>query len=245
MEEKISVTRKFPLYQQVYETLRTAILTGKWPPGALIPPEPQLMEELGVSRTTLRQGIDLLCREGLLKKKQGKGTFVSVPSLEENIHRIVSFTEDMLQRGLTPQTRVIFSGLVEAPLEIAEKLGIPPGEELARLDRLRLANGEPLSVEEAHLVHKFCPGVLERHNYALVPLRKVLQDDYHIQLVRAKETIRAISAPKNMMRLLEVERNVPLLFIERVSIDQHGRKVEYLRKFYRGDRYVLYNELQG
>lgn len=245
MEGKVSFAKKLPLYRQVYELLRTYILTGKWPPGTLIPPEPQLMRMFGVSRTTLRQGIDLLCREGLLQKKQGKGTLVSVPSLEENIHRIVSFTEDMLQRGLTPQTRVIFSGIIEAPLEIAEKLEIAPGEELARLDRLRLANGEPLSVEEAHLVHQFCPGVLERHNYALVPLRKVLQDDYGIQLVRAKETIRAISASKNLARLLGIEENAPLLYIERVSIDQYGRKVEYLRKFYRGDRYVLYNELQG
>jgi DNA-binding GntR family transcriptional regulator len=86
---------KLPLYQQVYEILRTAILTGEWKVGELIPPEPVLMKELQVSRTTLRQAVDLLCREGFLEKKQGKGTFVRVPSLEENIHRIISFTEDM------------------------------------------------------------------------------------------------------------------------------------------------------
>jgi len=86
---------KLPLYQQVYEILRTAILTGEWKVREPIPPEPVLMKELQVSRTTLRQAVDLLCREGFLEKKQGKGTFVRVPSLEENIHRIISFTEDM------------------------------------------------------------------------------------------------------------------------------------------------------
>jgi GntR family transcriptional regulator len=236
---------KLPLYQQVYEILRTAILTGEWRAGELIPPEPQLMEELQVSRTTLRQAVDLLCREGLLQKKQGKGTFVRVPSLEENIHRILSFTEDMLQRGMVPQTRVIFSGLVEASPEIAEKLGVEAGEELARLDRLRLANGEPLSVEEAHLIHRLCPGVLERYDYATVPLRKTLAEDYGIHLHRAREFIRAITAPRKLASLLAVPENAPLLYIERVSFAEGDRAVEYLRKFYRGDRYVLYNELYG
>ncbi|MBC7218340.1 MAG: GntR family transcriptional regulator [Candidatus Caldatribacterium sp.] len=236
---------KLPLYQQVYEALRAAILTGEWKPGDLLPPEPKLMERFGVSRTTIRQALDLLCREGLLQRKQGKGTFVQAPSIEQNIHRILSFTEDMLQRGLVPKTKVIFSGIIEAPQEIAEKLGIQPGEEVARLDRLRLANDEPLSVEEAHLIHRLCPGVLERHDYSKIPLRETLAKEYGIYLKRAQETIRAIAAPRNLVRLLQIENNAPLLYIERVSFDQYDRPVEYLRKFYRGDRYVLYNELQG
>jgi GntR family transcriptional regulator len=236
---------KLPLYQQVYEILRTAILTGEWKVGELIPPEPVLMKELQVSRTTLRQAVDLLCREGLLEKKQGKGTFVRVPFLEENIHRIISFTEDMLQRGMVPQTKVIFSGLIEASPEIAEKLRVKVGEELARLDRLRLANGEPLSIEEAHLVHRLCPGILEKHNYAETSLRKTLAEDYGIYLRRAKELIRAIAAPRKLANLLGISENAPILYIERVSFIASGEAVEYLRKFYRGDRYVLYNELQG
>lgn len=244
-ERRIDFTSKLPLYQQVYEILRASILTGEWKPGDMLPPEPELVRQFQVSRTTIRQAVDLLCREGFLSKKQGKGTFVQAPSIEQNIHRILSFTEDMLQRGLVPQTKVIFSGIVEASQEIAEKLNVPPGEEIARLDRLRLANGEPLSVEEAHLIHRLCPEVLGRHDYSKVPLRETLVKDYGIHLKKARELIRAIVAPKNLARLLMVAENSPLLYVERVSFDQYDRPVEYLRKFYRGDRYVLYNELQG
>ncbi len=244
-ERRVDFASKVPLYQQVYEILRTSILRGEWKQGDLIPPEPELMRMLGVSRTTVRQAVDLLCREGFLEKKQGKGTFVRTPSLEIDTHRIRSFTEDMLQRGMTPQTKVIFSGLVEAPPEIAEKLGVPEGAELARLDRLRLANGEPLSVEESYLVHHLCPGVLERHDYAKISLRKTLAEDYGIRLQRARELIRAIAAPRKLAHLLTVPEGAPILYVERVSFTASGEAVEYLRKFYRGDRYVLYNELQG
>uniref|UniRef100_A0A7V3YM55 GntR family transcriptional regulator n=1 Tax=Candidatus Caldatribacterium californiense TaxID=1454726 RepID=A0A7V3YM55_9BACT len=101
-ERRIDFASKVPLYQQVYEILRTAILKGEWKQGDLIPPEPELMRMLGVSRTTVRQAVDLLCREGFLEKKQGRGTFVRTPSLEIDTHKIRSFTEDMLTAGDDP-----------------------------------------------------------------------------------------------------------------------------------------------
>ena len=145
-------------------------------------------------------------------------------------------------RGIEPGTEVLSSELLPAPREIAEKLEIAPGEELAHLKRLRLADGEPMSIEESHLVHRYCPGVLQG-DYASNPLREALDEDHGIRLVRAKQIIRAILTPCDLAHLLSIPPQAALLYVERVSYSQHNIPVEFLRIYYRGDRYVLYNEL--
>ncbi|MGQ9501888.1 MAG: GntR family transcriptional regulator [Anaerolineae bacterium] len=235
---------KLPLYHQLYEILRDHILSGAWQPGESIPPESELVKQYHVSRTTVRQVLDLLVKEGLIFRQRGRGSFVAHPTVEQGLTRIISFTEDMRRRGLQPGTQVLSVELVGAPPEIAAYLRISPGEELALLKRLRLADGEPMSIEESHLVHRYCPGVL-RYDYASQPLRETLECEYGIRLVRARQTIRAIAAPSTIAHLLKVPARAPLLYVERVSYTHGDVPVEYLRYYHRGDRYVLYAELQG
>jgi GntR family transcriptional regulator len=242
--KRIDRNSKLPLYHQLYEILRSNIISGEWQPGDLIPPESELVERYQVSRTTVRQVLDLLANEGLIYREQGRGTFVAHPTVEHTLVRIVNFTEDMRVRGCEPSSKVLFSGLVPAPQDIAERLGIEPGEELARLERLRLADGEPMGIEESYLVHRYCPGVL-RGNYVSHSLREALARDYGIRWTHAKQSIRAILAPRDLAETLGIQPGAALLFIERVSYSQEGVPVEFLRIYYRADRYVLYNELQG
>lgn len=242
--KRIDRASKIPLYHQLYEILRGNIVSGKWQPGDMIPPESELTEHYQISRTTVRQVLDILVSEGLIEREQGRGTFVAHPKVEQGLVRIISFTEDMRQRGFEPGTQVLFAGLVPAPSDIAEKLEVEPGEELACLERLRLANHEPMSIEESYLIHRLCPGVL-RGDYASNPLREALERDYGIRLVRARQIIRAILAPNDLAKTLSIKPRSALLFIERVSYSQENAPVEFLRIYYRADRYVLYNELQG
>jgi GntR family transcriptional regulator len=235
---------KVPLYQQLYEILRGNIVRGDWQVGYMIPPEPVLIDRFQVSRTTVRQVLEMLVSEGLIYRQQGRGSFVAQPTLEQGLSRIISFTDDMRNRGLEPGTRVIFSGLIEATPEFAEQLQVPVGTELVRLERLRLANQEPMSIEESYLVHSLCPGILD-FDYAKNPLREALEEKYGIRLVRAKQIIRAIQSTHPISSLLSVPPKSPLLFIERVSFSQQFIPVEFLRIYFRGDRYSLYNELQG
>ena len=239
---QIDRSSKLPLYHQLYQILRDDIVRGEWQPGDMIPPESELIEQYQLSRTTVRQVLDMLANEGLIYRQQGRGTFIAHPTVEQALVRIISFTEDMRQRGVRPGTEMLSSGLIPAPQDIAEKLEIEPGEELARLERLRLADGEPMSIEESHLVHRYCPGVLEG-DYASNPLREALERDYGIHWTHAKQTIRAISASRNLARLLSVPPHSALLYIERVSYSQPNIPVEFLRIYYRGDQYALYSEL--
>ncbi|NIS80155.1 MAG: UTRA domain-containing protein [Anaerolineales bacterium] len=240
--DRVNRESKVPLYQQLYEILRRKIQNAEWKPGDIIFPESELIELYQVSRSTVRKVLDILVHEGLIYRQPGRGTFVTHPTLEQGMTRIISFTEDMIQRGYEPGTEVLFAGVVPAPVEIAQKLEVEPGEELARIRRLRLADGEPMSVEDSLLVHRYCQGVL-KHDHASNPLRRVLEQDYGIRLVRAKQVIRAILAPVDLAQLLLIKPRSALLLIERVTYSDQVIPVEFLRIYYRADRYSLYSEL--
>jgi len=235
---------KLPLYHQLYEILREKVRRAEWRPGEMIPSESELLKRYGVSRVTARQALDALVRDGLIYRERGRGSFVARPALEKGIMRILSFTEDMLQRGLTPGTRVLCAGVIRAPFEIAEKLSVEAGEELVRLERLRLAENEPLSIEESHLIHRYCPGIL-KHDFAQESLCEVLERDYGIRWSRATQVIRAVVAAPREAEILSIRPRSSLLFLERISYSQQSTPLEFLRIQYRGDRYALYNELTG
>jgi GntR family transcriptional regulator len=234
---------KLPIYHQLYELLRNHIVRGEWQAGDILPSESELIEQYQISRITVRQALEALVNDGLIYRQRGRGTFVAHPTVEQGLSRIISFTEDMHQRGFKPGTEVLFHDLVSASAEIAKQLQVEPGEELVRIERLRLADGEPMSIEESHLVHRYCPGVLQ-HDYSENPLRQILEDDYGIRLVRAKQVIRAIPASSQLAEKLSISPKAALLYIERVSYSTENIPIEFLRLYHRGDRYALYNELR-
>jgi GntR family transcriptional regulator len=242
--DRINRESKLPLYHQLYEILRRDILGDKWQPGDMLPPESELIDRYEVSRTTVRQVLDILVNESLIYRQRGRGTFVAHPTVEQSLVRIVSFTDDMRHRGFEPGTQTVTADVVSAPEDIAQKLDVEVGEELAHLSRLRLADGEPMSVEEAYLVHRYCPGVLDG-DYASNSLREALERDCGIRLVRAKQAIRALPATAELAELLSVPPGSALLALERISYSQENVPVKFLRIYYRGDRYALHSELQG
>ncbi len=245
MKSQAAISResKVPFYYQLYEILRSHIADDHWAPGDALPTENELVETYQVSRSTVRQALDVLVSEGLIYRQRGRGTFVAHPTIEQTLSRIVSFTDDMLQRGMQPGTKVLFSGLISAPEDIAKRLNIQPGEELTRLERLRLADGEPMSLEESYLIHRYCPGILE-HDYSSEPLRRVLEDKCNVRLTHAKQTIRAVNATRKQAGKLGIKAQAALLFIERVSYSSQNIPVEFIRFYHRGDRYTLHNELR-
>jgi len=233
---------KIPFYYQLYEILNKKITSGEWQPGDLLPAESELLEKYQVSRATVRQAMDILVTKGQITRERGRGSFVNEPTIEQTLSRIISFTEDMKQRDMKPSTQVLDKGLLSAPEDVAEQLQVKVGEELAHLRRLRLADGEPMSIEDSYLIHRLCEGVLDQ-DYVSQPLREALSKRYGLRLVSARQSIRAVAASPEIAMLLKIEAGDPLLFIKRVSYDNDNRPVEFIRFYHRGDRYALYNEL--
>lgn len=240
--ETINRQSKIPYYQQLYSILRGKISRDEWKPGDLIPTENELINTYQVSRSTVRQVLDMLVSEGLVYRERGRGSFIAHPTVEQTMTRIVSFTEDMHQRGFEPGTRILSASQLKANPDISAKLQVSPGELLTRVERLRLADGEPMSVEESYLVDRYCQNLLAQ-DYTNDPLRAILERQYGIRLVNARQVIRAISASRYLSELLEIKPNSSLLFIERVTYSQAAIPVEFLRIYYRADRYSLFVEL--
>lgn len=232
-----------PFYYQVYQILLQKIVSDEWEPGDLLPTEKDLQEQFDVSRATVRQALDMLVNEGLIYRQRGRGTFVAEPVIEQGLSRIISFTEDMRQRGLEPGTRLLEVSLNPATEDVAEQLDVSAGEELAYIKRLRLADDKPMSLENSYLVHRYCSGVLESYDGSQ-SLRALLEMEFGLRLVRARQTIRAVIATGELAKQLDIDLGAPLLYIRRITYDATKRPVELLKTYHRGDRYVLYNELR-
>lgn len=243
--QQLNRDSKIPLYHQLYEILRARILRGDWQPGDMIPTGPELTEHYQVSRMTVRQSMDILVSEGLIYRRRGLGTFVSQPTIETGLSHMIDFAEDMRSRGFRPSTKILAAYLAPVSQNTAKKLEIELGEELAVIRRLRLANEEPISIEASHLVHRYCPDVLEKHDYASYSLRKALEQDYGIRWKYAKQIVRAISASEEIAGELGIAEFEPVLAVERISYAQNDKAVEFLRIYYRGDRYSLFGEIQS
>lgn len=239
----INRNSRIPFKHQLYEILIQKISDGEWKPGDQLPAESELIEKYQVSRNTIRNVLNMLVQKGLIYRERGRGTFISKPRLEQSMVSIINFTEDMKRRGIAASSRVISSELLPAPKDIADKLNISPGEELALLRRLRLGDEKVLGLEESYIVHKHCPGVLTKNDYSKFSLRETIRREYGLKWLRATQVINAVNASKELANLLNINERDALISIERVSYSQEDIPVEFIRIYYRGDRYLLYNEL--
>jgi GntR family transcriptional regulator len=231
---------RIPKYYQVKRQLLE--LTRTMSPGTPVPPERELAQRYGTSRTTVRQALAELVIEGRLLRMQGKGTFVAVPKVAQ-VLELSSYTEGMRAQGLHPQTHILDSGYVSADDELAALLDIRPGNRVLRIHRLRLADGQPMSVDASHLSARRFPGLhrsLERHP----SLYEALATDYGVEVAEAQETIETVLADPRDARLLGVDVGLPLLLLSRHSFASGGTPVEWAQSRYRGDRYKLVTRLR-
>ncbi len=216
-------------------------LTRAMGPGSLVPPERELALRYGTSRTTVRQALAELVVEGRLLRMQGKGTFVARPKVAQMLE-LSSYTEGMRAQGLNPQTVVLDTGYIGADEELAVLLGIRAGSRVLRIHRLRLADGQPMSVDASHLSAQRFPGLrrnLDRHS----SLYEALATDYGVEIAEAQETIETVLADPRDAPLLRVDVGMPLLLLSRHAFDACGIPVEWAQSRYRGDRYKLVTRL--
>lgn len=230
-----------PLYFQIKSKLLEAIASGQLQPGDRVPSERELTEQFGVSRMTARQALVELELQGYLQRVQGKGTFVNTPKLEQPLLSLTSFTEDMLRRGLIPGSRLLAAEEVPAGRRASQMLNIREADPVIRLERLRLAGGDPMALEIVHLPADLVPGILDGNLTGSV--YRQLSEIYGIQLARATQSLEAVAARAYEEKILGVREGTPLLMMERVAYDIQGRTVEYTKSLYRGDRYRFTTEL--
>ena len=230
-----------PLHHQVYLDLRAALDAGEWRPGDLLPPERQLAERYGCSLITVRRALSELTREGRLDRRRGHGTTVLRPRIERDFGATLSFAQEMADRGLEPETRLVAARPESAGEHVATALGIEAGSPTLYLERLRLAGGEPLLLEQVHLSAERFPGLLAS-DLEHGSLYDLLADRYDTRIVRAREALEPVLLHSREARLLAQPSRAPALLIEGTAFTAEGEPVEFARTFVRGDRTRYYIE---
>jgi GntR family transcriptional regulator len=230
-----------PFYHQVYLDLKSMIDGGQWTAGHRVPPERELATQYGVSVITVRRALDELAREQRLERTRGRGTYVLPQRIDRALDEPMSFTEEMQTRGMDPETRLVAARPESAGEHVAAALQLEPGSPTLFLERLRLADGEPLLLEQVHLPAEQFPGLLasdlERDS-----LYRILTERYETQIVRARETFEPVLLRSREAALLGAPIRTPALLVEGIAYTAGGVPIEFGRTYVRGDRTRYYVE---
>ncbi|WP_211176959.1 GntR family transcriptional regulator [Pseudonocardia acidicola] len=212
-------------------------LLAEFEPGAPLPAERELAKLLETSRSTVRQALSELVAEGRLERRHGSGTYVAEPKLAWPLE-MASFTDQAAASGLELQTSLIAAERVWATPEISELLHIKVNAAVHRIERLRRVNGAPMALEQSHLSAARFPG-LARLLRRSGSLYQVLSEQWGVAIVEAVETIETAPASPRESELLGTDTGAPMLVLTRHSFDESGAPVEWVRSWYRGDRYTF------
>ncbi len=231
------------------EAVRRAILAemgdGTLQPGERLGSERALADRYHVSRSTLRLALDALERAGAISRVRGRGggTFVRETKIERHLSMMAGLPAYLRRQGYLAGSRVISASIHAADDEVALALDIATGAPVYDLLRVRLANGEPISLEHARLPADYIPGLLEQPLGGSV--MDVLTSEYGIEPARAVERIEVALAGREEADLLGIPVGAALLSVERTTWSTKGRAFEFSVDLFRGDRTRIVTETTG
>jgi DNA-binding GntR family transcriptional regulator len=223
------------LTDQVKSHIKDLIVQGEFPDGR-IPPETELAEGLGVSRTTVRDALSRLEIEGAISRRQGAGTFVNDPVLQihSRLEEIWSYEAMLRAHGFTPSTSVLESAILPASPELAAELGLEPGEETLYICKLFLENDEPVILAENHLplrllTEGYRPEDLSR------PVYDFLEAFGRQRLAYYLSEIIPQTAGDNLARTLQIRPGSPLLAFAEIGYNDENEPIVRALSYFRDD----------
>jgi GntR family transcriptional regulator len=231
-----------PLYQQIKQLIKNKIQNREFKPNEKIPSERELCEELGVSRTTVRQAISAAVNEGLLCSIQGKGTFVASPQIDQGLVRLVGFAETLIMRGLQPSMQVLNVERLPGDVEKNILLGLNLNAEVVRAEVLGLGNREPMALFNYYLPASYGREAVEELKKSAgrkewFSFTRYYQSVLHLNLGVARQTFEARVAQADLGRLLDIPVGSPVFHITSIMYTADDKPVELRKAYYRGDRY--------
>jgi GntR family transcriptional regulator, frlABCD operon transcriptional regulator len=227
-----------PLYAQLKECLLADIEEGRYKGGQQLPTESELCDMYGVSRITARRAVSDLVDDGVLYRKQGKGTFVTGNKVETELISITGMSKWGQEIGRKHSTRVLSTGFVDADAKLAGFLNVPVGEKLFRLERLFYVDETPLILETAHYpIYKF-PG-FERLIGDSVSTHEVLRDKFNAVPTSHERIINVVLARPHDAELLDINPGDTLYEMHEVVYDQNEHPIHTSMMYLATDRVTL------
>lgn len=223
-----------PFYMQLREIVRCKIETGEYAPCTALPSENELADEYAINRQTVRNAIDTLVNEGLLRRVAGKGVYVLGNQMERDLEVLQGFTQTMLNQNVTPSIKVIKKALRPAGEKYAMMFGIKPEDDIFYIKRMCYGNGEPVSLEEIYVPKNLVPKI-SGIDFSVFSLYEVYEL-YGIKLERAYQTLDLVHLEQNDARMLDIDAKLPVMLFECTSYDDRNRIIEFSRSYTRGDK---------
>ncbi len=225
-----------PYYVQVKDVIRERIGNRTWGVGDRLPSEAELCAIFGVSRTVIRQALQDLIHEGLIKRRKGKGSFVSASKISEQlVQKLTGFYQDMVEQGFEPVTVVMRLHVVDASAEIAATFGIETGSPVIEIVRLRSVQNVPIVLVTTYIPYSFCPTLID-DDLTNQSLYALMETRYQLSIARGRRTIHSVVADEQVAKLLKVNKGAPLFQLDSISYLSDGTPVEYFIAYHRGDR---------
>ncbi len=233
-----------PHYVRIREEIRENLLSEKLKKGDRLPSEEELAAFYGVSRMTLRQGINDLIDEGLLYRRHGVGTFVSKNHLMRDHSRLNGFNQQPEPSSDEITEELLSASIVQAKAHVAKALGIEEGDESIRIITLRCIDGEPITIHDIYL-----PRVLFK-NVKLGDIDAAMSNLWEFYSTHGNvikngiQRLEARQAEGEIAEQLKLESGAPILYKERTLYAEDGTPIEFLYCYNRGDMYSVTIRLQ-
>ncbi|MTI49392.1 MAG: GntR family transcriptional regulator [Firmicutes bacterium] len=232
---KFNKDSRLPLYHQLYDIILNEIETGELKESDKLPSERELCEKYDISRSTVRQAMGELQKNGYIYKQQGKGIFVSPKALKQDLLKFYSFTDEMKKNGKTPSSKVIDFQVVTCDSKLMNKLRCLPNSKLYKFTRLRLADEKPMMLETTYIpMGRF--NNISKADLEKCPLYDILRNRFNVIFTKAEESFRPVNTRHDEAVMLEINEDVPSMMIERTTYENE-EIIEYTVGIARGDMF--------
>ena len=233
---KIDKKSEIPLYQQLAHSIKKAVDEQKLKENDKIPAENEFCKIYDLSRTTVRQALDILEKDGYIYKLRGKGSYVSTPKIYQNRSSFSKFYDDMRSLGKVPVSKIISLKIKVADAYVREKMQLEENEMLCQIKWIRYGNNEPLIYETINLNYKLVDGI-EMKELTDKKLYDILSEEYGIKMTHGKELFYPCKLDINEAKNLGLKENDLGMKVERV-VFKGKDVVEYTTSTVRGDRFI-------
>lgn len=224
-----------PLYKQLQEDLRKQIESGERKPREKLPSEVDLAKQYNVSVITARKAVNELSEEGLVEKKQGKGTFVATQKYKRNLHQVISFSEVCRLNGSVAGSHLLECKLINADEKTLLKLERPEDEKVLFISRLRYINDEPIAIETNHFPIAYSFLINENLNEG--SLFDILKERSGTEVTRSSRTLEICRATQQEAKHLLISKGSPLLLIKSIAYSKENKPVFVGTQLINGERY--------
>ena len=232
----IDFSNKTPLYAQVVEAIKHKISSNQWTLGMMISSENELAKEFNVSVGTVKKALGILVQNGVLYRRQGRGTFVASPDFSKSFSRFFRYGQVKNGEQEIPASTFLSLDIIPADSTISQQLQIKFGSDIIMMKRIRSLQNTPFCVEEIYLPYQRFAG-LEKMDLSQALLYPIYNQEFSTPIFWADEFLQPEVASSEVANHLNIEPNSPVMCVERTAYTYEDIPVEWRRSVGRGDSF--------